>query len=125
MLTQLVNLKDNELDVIAQYMGHDIRVHREHYRLPSGTVQVAKVAKLLMALDRGKVPTASELDDDTLEYDADPDPGVSSDDDNDMSPSESGKIYLSIHQSLHVSNIDPSTHPYSISHLYIQPIRNP
>ena len=33
-LSQLVSLKDNELDVLAGYMGHDIRIHREYYRLP-------------------------------------------------------------------------------------------
>lgn len=52
-MTQLLNLKDNELDLLAQFMGHDIRIHREHYRLPSSTMQVAKVSKLLIAMEKG------------------------------------------------------------------------
>jgi integrase len=39
-VSQMLNLKDNELDVVAAFLGHDIRVHREFYRLPSDTIQV-------------------------------------------------------------------------------------
>ena len=52
-MTQLVNLKDNELDIVAQFLGHDVRTHREHYRLPTSTVQVAKVTKLLLEMEKG------------------------------------------------------------------------
>ena len=69
---------DNELDVIAQYMGHDIRIHREYYRLPDGTMQISKVAKMLMSLNKGKLPTENELHDDAIEYEVDEE---SSDDD--------------------------------------------
>lgn len=55
-LSQILNLKDNELDLLAQYMGHDVRVHREHYRLPSDLMQLAKVSKLLQALEKGLLP---------------------------------------------------------------------
>lgn len=34
-------------------MGHNIAVHREYYRLPSNTIEVAKVGKLLLAMERG------------------------------------------------------------------------
>ena len=54
-LSQLLCLKENELDVLANFMGHDIRVHREYYRLPENTLQTAKVAKILMLLERGQV----------------------------------------------------------------------
>lgn len=54
-MTQLHNLQDNELDILAQFMGHDIRIHREHYRLPSATMQVAKVSQYLLALEQGTV----------------------------------------------------------------------
>ena len=51
-MTQLLNL-ENELEIMARYMGHDIRVHREYYRLPEET-QVAKLAlKLHIAMDEG------------------------------------------------------------------------
>lgn len=52
-LTQVMNLKDNELDVLAKFLGHDIRVHREYYRLADATVEVAKVAKLLITMEKG------------------------------------------------------------------------
>jgi hypothetical protein len=54
-MTQLLCLKDNELDLVANFMGHDIRVHREYYRLPEDTLQMAKISKLLMLLDQGQL----------------------------------------------------------------------
>ncbi|XP_027146574.1 uncharacterized protein LOC109142298 isoform X3 [Larimichthys crocea] len=54
-MSQVLNLKDNEEDCLAGFMGHNIRVHRQYYRLPEGTLQVAKVAKLLMACGRGEL----------------------------------------------------------------------
>lgn len=32
VMTQLVNVEGNELDVLARFMGYDIRVHRDYYR---------------------------------------------------------------------------------------------
>ena len=32
-------------------MGHDLRIHREFYRLPSAAIQVAKISKILFAMD--------------------------------------------------------------------------
>ena len=54
-LSQILNLKENEMDMLAKFLGHDIRIHREYYRLPENTLQVAKVAKLLLAMERGTV----------------------------------------------------------------------
>ena len=34
-VAQIVNLDENELEWLCNHMGHDIRVHREFYRLPS------------------------------------------------------------------------------------------
>ena len=55
-MSQLLNMQENELDVLAQFLGHDIRVHREFYRLPEATVQVAKVSKLLLMMETGNPP---------------------------------------------------------------------
>ncbi|XP_045903641.1 uncharacterized protein LOC123969915 [Micropterus dolomieu] len=52
-LCQIMNLKDHELDQVAKFMGHDIRVHREYYRLTENTLQLAKMSKLLMAIECG------------------------------------------------------------------------
>ena len=53
--SQLLSLKDNELDMLAQFMGHDIRTHREYYRLPEDTLQLAKLSKLFLLMEQGSV----------------------------------------------------------------------
>ncbi|XP_043982140.1 uncharacterized protein LOC122836583 isoform X1 [Gambusia affinis] len=54
-LSQILNLSNTELDQLANFLGHDIRVHRQFYRLPEGTLQLAKISKVLMALDQGRL----------------------------------------------------------------------
>ena len=54
-VSQILNLKENELDQLCQFMGHDVRIHREFYRLPDSTVQLAKVSRLLVAIEQGRV----------------------------------------------------------------------
>jgi hypothetical protein len=54
-LSQVINMKDNELDVLAQYMGHDIAVHRQFYRLPNDVLQTSKIAKILLAMEKGQL----------------------------------------------------------------------
>ena len=70
-MTQLINLTENELDILANFLGHDIRVHREFYLLPEATIQVAKVSKLLLLMEGGKIDktTISSLDDIDVEDD--------------------------------------------------------
>ncbi|XP_028281560.1 uncharacterized protein LOC114448636 [Parambassis ranga] len=52
-LSQVLNLKHNELDQVADFLGHDIRVHRDFYRLPVPTMQLAKISKLLLSMEKG------------------------------------------------------------------------
>jgi hypothetical protein len=52
-VSQLLNLETHELDQLATFMGHDIGVHREFYRLPEETLQIAKVSRILYALEDG------------------------------------------------------------------------
>lgn len=52
-MSKILNLKDNEMDNLADFLGHDIRVHRKYYRL--GTLQLAKISKVLMAMERGRL----------------------------------------------------------------------
>lgn len=54
-LSQLLNLKDNELEQLANHMGHNISVHREYYRLPQETVLLAKMSKLLSLTEKGEL----------------------------------------------------------------------
>jgi len=50
-MSQVLNLKKHELDQLAQFMGHDIQIHWEFYRLPSDVILTAKVVKVLMSME--------------------------------------------------------------------------
>ncbi|XP_026195542.1 uncharacterized protein LOC113148187 isoform X2 [Anabas testudineus] len=52
-LCQLLDLSEQELEQVARFMGHDIRVHREFYRQTDKTFQIAKISKLLFAMEEG------------------------------------------------------------------------
>ena len=52
-MSQLADLNDTEVDWLARHLGHDIRVHREYYRLQTSTITLSKVSKMLMAVDSG------------------------------------------------------------------------
>ncbi|XP_053531083.1 uncharacterized protein LOC108261504 [Ictalurus punctatus] len=54
-MSQVLNLKNHELDQVADCLGHDIRVHREYYRLPEAATQLAKISKLLLAMEEGSL----------------------------------------------------------------------
>lgn len=48
-------MNDTEMDQLADFLGHDIRIHRKYYRLPEGTLQLAKITKVLMAMEQGRL----------------------------------------------------------------------
>jgi hypothetical protein len=54
-LSQVLNLKNNELDMLAQFMGHSIDVHRKFYRLPDDVIQTSQLAKIFMLMDNGQL----------------------------------------------------------------------
>lgn len=54
-LSTVLNMTDTEMDQLANFLGHDIRIHREFYRLPDKTLQLAKISKVLMALEQGRL----------------------------------------------------------------------
>ena len=64
-VVQIMNLSENEKDQIASHLGHDLAVHRKYYRLSESTVELSKVAKLLLSTEDGLATS----------FDADP-PGV-------------------------------------------------
>ena len=53
-VSQVLDLEDRELDWLARHMGHDIRTHREYYRLQDSTIELAKVSKILSVVDKGQ-----------------------------------------------------------------------
>ncbi|KAK7467856.1 hypothetical protein BaRGS_00036927 [Batillaria attramentaria] len=78
-------------------MGHDVRIHREVYRLPLDTMQLAKVSKLLLALEKGKLQDHQHCslddmevaDDEVVTTDDEAETGTSSENPN--RPAASGK----------------------------------
>jgi len=53
--SQILNLPEYELDILAGFLGHDLHIHRNFYRLPQDTLQLAKVSKVLLAYDKGNI----------------------------------------------------------------------
>ncbi|KAI3364057.1 hypothetical protein L3Q82_010889 [Scortum barcoo] len=76
-LSQILNLKNNELDQLANFLGHDIRVHRDFYRLPEATIEVAKISKLLLAVEKGTLGDFQRKSLDEIEIEGQKKPCVS------------------------------------------------
>ncbi|CAM4574267.1 unnamed protein product [Leuciscus chuanchicus] len=98
-LSQVLNLKNNELDQVADFPGHDIRAHRDFYRLPVPTTELAKISKLLLSMEKGNLSSMQgksldeiEIEDEIALSDAE-DNGSESDDSNtDLTASEFGTV---------------------------------
>ena len=43
-----------ELMELARHMGHDLSVHKKFYRLQEDVIELAKVSKLLIAVEDGR-----------------------------------------------------------------------
>ena len=48
-----MHLENNELEWLAGHLGHDVNVHKEYYRLEDSAIELAKVSRLLIAIDSG------------------------------------------------------------------------
>ena len=53
-MTQVLNIDVRDQDMLADFMGHDIRVHRSFYRMPLDIIEKAKVSQVLMAVNMGQ-----------------------------------------------------------------------
>lgn len=53
--SKVLNLKDTELDQLADFLGHDVKVHRTYYRPPEAALQLDKISKILMAQEQGQL----------------------------------------------------------------------
>ena len=58
-LSQVLGLNEHGQDALAKFMGHDIRVHRSYYELPENTMQLARMSKVLHAVNEGKAAPVS------------------------------------------------------------------
>jgi len=54
-MAQVLGLQPAELDSVANFMGHDIRVHTSYYRMPLDLMQIARVSKIFLAADTGRI----------------------------------------------------------------------
>ncbi|XP_059406406.1 uncharacterized protein LOC132141148 isoform X2 [Carassius carassius] len=52
ILSTVLNMTETEMDQLANFLGHDIKMNRE---LPEKTLQLAKICKVLMALEQGRL----------------------------------------------------------------------
>ena len=68
-LVQVLNLRDNEMDMVADFLGHDIRIHRKFYRLSEDTLQAAKITKLLHAANSGNMSKFKNMNFDEIDVD--------------------------------------------------------
>ena len=69
-VTQIVALEKEELEWVADHLGHNIEVHRDFYRLQESTLEISKVSKLLLAIENGCIHeiAGKKLSDITLEH---------------------------------------------------------
>lgn len=65
-MSQILNLSPSDMEQLATYMGHDISIHKQYYRLPENTFQVDKISKVLLRMEKGKI---QNLNDKTLNDD--------------------------------------------------------
>ena len=63
--SQILALKEHQLETLANFMGHDLRVHREYYQLPDTVQRVTKLSRLFLSLERGNLSSqqGKSLDD--------------------------------------------------------------
>ncbi|XP_078322178.1 uncharacterized protein LOC144621976 isoform X2 [Crassostrea virginica] len=54
-VSQILDMTDNELDMLARHLGHDVKTHKENYRLSHSTRELTKVSQLLIAVESGFV----------------------------------------------------------------------
>lgn len=52
---QVAGLTKGELKWLANHMGHELNIHETVYRLQDSTIELAKVSRLLMAVDSGRM----------------------------------------------------------------------
>jgi hypothetical protein len=50
---QIVSLSNGEQEWLSNHLGHEIRIDKDYYRQHEGIVEIAKVCRVLMAVDSG------------------------------------------------------------------------
>ncbi|XP_057688017.1 uncharacterized protein LOC130913423 [Corythoichthys intestinalis] len=52
-LSRVLDFTKTEMDQLSDFLGYDISLQQQMYQLPEGTLQLAKIGKVLMALEDG------------------------------------------------------------------------
>ena len=50
-----MDLNTTQMEWVADHLGHSLDVERTYYRIASSVIQKAKIAKLLILADQGKI----------------------------------------------------------------------
>jgi hypothetical protein len=50
-MCQILTLKEHELDMLASFIGRDVRIHRQFYRLPQDVLQTSLIAKVFLMME--------------------------------------------------------------------------
>jgi len=92
-MAQVLSLQPNELDSLATFMGHDLRVHTQYYRLPFDIMQIARISKIFIAAEKGRIAefAGKELKD----IDVDDTVSESSDEESELSEFEENQPNMS------------------------------
>ena len=53
-VAQISSLTNIELEWLSNHLGHSVDVHKEYYRLQDSAIELAKVSRLLIAVDNGQ-----------------------------------------------------------------------
>jgi hypothetical protein len=98
-MSQVINMSDNDIDQLANFMGHTLGIHKNFYRLPDDVHQTAKIAKLLFLMEQGqgKEFKGKKLDDIEISTSEEVEVNLEEDDNNpdDPEPFENDVIELS------------------------------
>lgn len=52
-MSQLLNLTTNDKEQLAKFMGHDLAIYNNYYKLPDETLQISRISKILLAMETG------------------------------------------------------------------------
>jgi hypothetical protein len=82
-VSQVLDMQPSELSLLCRHMGHSVHVHEQFYRLPSHILELAKVSKLLIAVEGGDLAQLNGKTLNNLDIEDIPDVCMDADDNDD------------------------------------------
>ncbi len=68
-MSHIARLDKQQLQEIASHMGHSLTVHRKFYRLQDDITELAKVSKVLLAIEGGFASSLQSKNLDQIDFD--------------------------------------------------------